>query len=84
MSDFKMNDEQMERKKWVNDYNASLPQIKWWSDEFEEYIVSAEGGIGDSHYMNFVYDNIRTTRIEELLLKRFLTKEEWKNIKKRI
>tara|TARA_R110000782_G_C14596784_1_gene390452 strand:- start:188 stop:436 length:249 start_codon:yes stop_codon:yes gene_type:complete len=76
--------EQQHRKKFLDDYNASLPQIKWWSDEFEEYIVSAEGGIGDSHYMNFVYDNIRTTRIEELLLKRFLTKEEWKNIKKRI
>jgi len=57
-----------ERKKWVDDYNNSLPQDKWYCKEFEEEMSIAIGGIYDSEYMNFVYDNIQSNRIKELLI----------------
>jgi len=59
----------MERRKWVEDYNNSLPQKKWFDTEFEKEMSIGIGGIYDSEYMNFIYDNIKSKRIEELLKK---------------
>ena len=60
------DDEAEERRKWVNDYNNSLPQEKWYDDEIDIEISIGIGGIYDSEYMNFVGDNIQSNRIKEL------------------
>lgn len=46
-------DKEDQRRKWVEDYNKSLTNY---------YI----GGIYDSEYMNYVYDNIETPKIKEI------------------
>jgi len=57
------------RRKWVEDYNNSLPQRKWFDTEFEVDMSIGIVGIYDSEYMNFIYNNIQSKRIEELLKK---------------
>ena len=47
-----------DRRYWVNRYNDSLPQIKYKFGD-EEYSVAKTGGIYDSAYMGFVYDDWR-------------------------
>ena len=47
-----------ERRKWVELFNSSLPQNKYYDEEFETEIIVAVGGIHDSEYMCYVYDNI--------------------------
>ena len=67
--EYVMTEEQLERERWVQQYNASLPQKKWFCKEFGEEITIAVGGIHDSEYMNYVYDNFPSARIKQLLLK---------------
>lgn len=63
------SDDILKRRKWVEDYNNSLPQKKWFDTEFEKEMSIGIGGIYDSEYMNFIYDNIKSKRIRELLKK---------------
>ena len=66
-----------QRTKWVEDYNNSLPQRKWYDEEFECDMTMGIGGIYDSEYMNFIYDNIQSPRITYI-------KNQQKKIKKLI
>ena len=59
--------EQEQRRKWVDEYNNSLPQKKWFDAEFDEEMTIAIGGIYDSEYTNFVFDNYPSPRILKLL-----------------
>ena len=45
------------REEWVERFNNSLPQQKWYSEEFEDEFSIAIGGIYDSEYMEYVYSN---------------------------
>lgn len=65
--DYKLTKKQEQRKLWVEIINATLPQHKWYSDEFEEEFSVAVGGIYDSEYMNFVFQNIKTNKIKNML-----------------
>jgi hypothetical protein len=47
-----------ERKFLVELFNSLLPQEKYYDEEFETEIIVAVGGIHDSEYMFYVYDNI--------------------------
>jgi hypothetical protein len=58
---------QKERYKWVEDYNNSLPQIVWYSKEFKKNISNAVGGIYDSERMNFIFSNLKSNRIKEII-----------------
>lgn len=62
-----MSKEEEQRKKLVEAINNSLPQKKWYCEEFEQEYSIAIGGIYDSEYMNFVFDNIKSNRIKALL-----------------
>jgi hypothetical protein len=55
------------RKIWIENYNKSLPQNKFYDSEFECEMSVAIGGIYDSEAMNFEWDNIQSNRIKELL-----------------
>ena len=57
---------QLRRRKWVEDYNNSLPQQSWYCGEFECEIITGIGGIYDSEYMNFVFDGIQSRRIKRI------------------
>jgi hypothetical protein len=70
-----MNKRQEQRKKLVEAINNSLPQKKWYCEEFEEEYSIAIGGIYDSEYMNFVFDNIKSNKIKTL-------QKEWARIKR--
>ena len=50
------------RSKWVDNYNNSLPQQKYYDSDEEEH-SAAVGGIYDSEEMNFVHDNLPSRRI---------------------
>ena len=63
MSNNTLTMEQEQRSKWVDEYNNSLPQKKWYCAEFDEEMTIAIGGIYDSEYMNFVFDNYPSPRI---------------------
>lgn len=52
-----MNKRQINRQKWVDDYNNSLPQKKWYDNEFQIEMSIAIGGIYDSEYMEYVFEN---------------------------
>ena len=55
------------RKIWIENYNKSLPQNKFYDSEFECEMSVAIGGIYDSEAMNFEWDNIQSNRIKQLL-----------------
>lgn len=55
----------IQRQKWVEEYNNSLPQEIHYDSDGEEFSV-AIGGIYDSEYMNYVCDNIASKRIKML------------------
>ena len=55
------------RKIWIENYNKSLPQNKFYNSEFECEMSIAIGGIYDSEAMNFEWDNIQSNRIKQLL-----------------
>lgn len=59
-------DQEDQRKKWVEDYNNSLPQVKTYWKEFDTETSIGVGGIYDSEYMNYVFDGIETPRIKEI------------------
>lgn len=59
-------DKERQRRKWVEDYNNSLPQVKTYWEEFETETSIGVGGIYDSEYMNYVFDGIETPRIKEI------------------
>ena len=59
-------DKEDQRRKWVEDYNKSLPQVKQYDINAEAEISYAVGGIYDSEYMNYIYDGIETPRIKEI------------------
>lgn len=61
-----LSKKQKEREDWVKEYNNSLPQREWYDEEFDTLIISGIGGIYDSEYMNYVYDNIQSKRIKRL------------------
>ena len=61
------DDDVLERRRWVECYNNSLPQKKWFDVEFQCDMSIGIGGIYDSEYMNFVYQNIQSNRIKKLL-----------------
>jgi len=61
-----ITEEELQREKWVEDYNKSLPQVKTYLEEFETEISIGVGGIYDSEYMNYVFDNIESPRIKEI------------------
>ena len=61
-----LSKKQKEREDWVKEYNNSLPQSEWYSEEFDTLIISGIGGIYDSEYMNYVYDNIQSKRIKRI------------------
>jgi len=52
-------------------FNSSLPQHKFYDEELETEIIVAVGGIHDSEYMCYVYDNMdlygRMKKFEEML-----------------
>jgi len=63
----KIKDEEIDqRRKWVEDYNNSLPQVKHYDEEFKTELIVAVGGIYDSEYMNYVFDNIESKRIKDI------------------
>jgi len=70
------SDEVVERRKLVEDYNNSLPQRKWFDAEFEMEMSIGIGGIYDSEYMNFIYDNILSKRIRTMLKKMGINKNK--------
>ena len=57
---------QLERQRWVDEYNNSLPQKKWYDNEFEEDMSIAIGGIYDSEYDEYVFANVASMRIKML------------------
>ena len=59
-------DQEDQRRKWVDDYNKSLPQVKHYDANAEAEISYAVGGIYDSEYMNYIYDGIETPRIKQI------------------
>ena len=61
-----LSKKEKEREDWVNEYNNSLPQREWYSEEFDTLIISGIGGIYDSEYMNFVYNNLQSKRIKRI------------------
>jgi hypothetical protein len=65
--DYKMTKKEKQRKLWVEIFNATLPQEKWYDEEFGVEMSIAVGGIYDSEYMNFVYDNIKSNKIKSML-----------------
>jgi len=67
MNDFKLTKKQEQRKNWVMYFNNTLPQKKWFDEEFEIEMSIGIGGIYDSEYMNFVFDNIKTDKIKSVL-----------------
>jgi len=64
--EYEENEEINQRRKWVEDYNNSLPQVKHYDEEFETELSVAVGGIYDSEYMNYVFDNIESKRIKDI------------------
>jgi hypothetical protein len=48
---------EMNRKTWVEEYNNSLPQQKWFDEEFQIEMSIGIGGIYDSEYMGYVFHN---------------------------
>jgi len=63
--EYEEDEEIDQRRKWVEDYNNSLPQVKHYMEEFETELIVAVGGIYDSEYMNYVFDNIESKRIKD-------------------
>ena len=61
-----LSKKEKERVDWVNEYNNSLPQREWYDEEFEINMSMGIGGIYDSEYMNFVYNNLQSNRIKEI------------------
>jgi len=59
-------DQEDQRRKWVDAYNKSLPQVKRYDANAEKEISYGVGGIYDSEYMNYVWYNIETHRIKEI------------------
>jgi hypothetical protein len=55
------------RKIWIENYNKSLPQHKFYDSEFECEMSIAIGGIHDSEAMNYEFNNIQSNRIKQLL-----------------
>jgi hypothetical protein len=55
------------RSSWVERYNNSLPQRTWYDEEFECDMSMGIGGIYDSEYDNFVFNNFQSKRIKQLL-----------------
>jgi len=55
------------RREWVELFNSLLPQEKWYDEEFEIEMSMGVGGIYDSEYMNYVYDNFKSNRIKNYL-----------------
>jgi hypothetical protein len=58
--------QELNRRKWVEEYNNSLPQITYYDEEFGEYFTYAKGGIYDSEYMCYVYENFSSRRIKRI------------------
>ena len=52
-----MNKRQINRQKWVDDYNNSLPQEIYYDSDGEENTIGI-GGIHCSEYMSYVFDNV--------------------------
>jgi len=67
-----------ERECWVKQFNNSLPQKKWFDKEFQMEMSIPIGGILDSEYMCFVYENTdvygRIKRLRKIY--KFKMKEE--------
>jgi hypothetical protein len=55
---YEESEEVKHRRKFLDDYNNLLPQIKYYDEEFKEEISIPIGGICDSEYMEYVYNNI--------------------------
>lgn len=79
-------DKERQRRKWVEDYNNSLPQVKTYWEEFETETSIGVGGIYDSEYMNYVFDGIESPRIKQIkkrqILEQGLTKKQLDRIEK--
>ena len=56
------------RGKWINEYNASLPQNIHYCEEFGEMTI-AIGGIYDGEWELYQYDNHMSNRIKRELKK---------------
>jgi hypothetical protein len=61
-----------ERKKWVDEYNNSLPKQTYYDSDDEEHTFAIDG-IYDSEYMCYVYENVPSPRIS---FKRLVSKLE--------
>ena len=53
-----MDELQLEREKWADEYNNSLPIKKWYCKESKVEMSIAIGGIYDSEYMCYVFENV--------------------------
>lgn len=51
-------EQQLKRKKFLDEYNDSLPQHKFFNEEFQQEMSVAIGGIHDSEYEEYVFANI--------------------------
>jgi hypothetical protein len=58
MSEFKIGKRQLARQKWLDEYNNSLPQKKWYCEEFQQEYSIAIGGIYDSEYDEYMWANV--------------------------
>lgn len=67
MSNNTLTMEQEQRRKWVDEYNNSLPQKKWFDTEFDEEMTIAIGGIYDGEAELYEFDNRPSTRIKNVL-----------------
>lgn len=47
-----------ERKQWADEYNNSLPTQTYYDTDGEEHTTIGIGGIHDSEYMCYVYENV--------------------------
>jgi hypothetical protein len=61
-----LSKKEKERRDWVNEYNKSLPQREWYDEEFEINMSMGIGGIYDSEYMEFVFNNNQSKRIKRI------------------
>jgi hypothetical protein len=48
---------ELNRRNWVEQYNNSLPQKKWFDEEFQIEMSMGIGGIYDSEYMEYIFNN---------------------------
>jgi hypothetical protein len=63
MSNNTLTMEQKQRGKWIDEYNNSLPQKKWFDTEFDEEVSVAIGGIYDGEAELYEFDNVPSPRI---------------------